>query len=75
MGKLLETNVNATTGTLTLRSEGLNKQIKECEADLDDLDTRMTRFSDNLTAQFTAMETMISKLKSSTGSLSGLLAG
>lgn len=75
MTKLLETNVNATTGTLTLRSDGLNKQIKGYEADLDDLDARMTKFSDNLTAQFTAMETMISKLKGSTGSLSGLLTG
>ncbi|KAB7771867.1 flagellar filament capping protein FliD [Xanthomonas maliensis] len=73
MGKLLETNVNASTGTLTLRSDGLNKQIKGYEADLDDLDDRMTKFSDNLTAQFTAMETMITQLKSSTSSLSGLL--
>ncbi|MEA9606953.1 flagellar filament capping protein FliD [Xanthomonas campestris pv. plantaginis] len=71
--KLLESNVNVTTGTLTLRSDSLNKQIKGYEADLDDLDARMVKFSDRLTAQFTAMETMVSKLQASTGSLSSLL--
>ncbi|APP80819.1 flagellar filament capping protein FliD [Xanthomonas hortorum pv. vitians] len=73
MTKLLESNVNVTTGTLTLRSDSLNKQIKGYEADLDDLDARMVKFSDRLTAQFTAMETMVSKLQASTGSLSSLL--
>ncbi|MCE4370778.1 flagellar filament capping protein FliD [Xanthomonas hortorum] len=73
MTKLLESNVNVTTGTLTLRSDSLNKQIKGYEADLDDLDARMVKFSDRLTAQFTAMEAMVSKLQSSTSSLSGLL--
>ncbi|AOD15069.1 flagellar filament capping protein FliD [Xanthomonas fragariae] len=73
MTKLLESNVNATTGTLSLRSDSLNKQIKGYETDLDDLDARMTKFSDRLTAQFTAMEVLVSKLQSSTGSLSSLL--
>ncbi|PPT97863.1 flagellar filament capping protein FliD [Xanthomonas arboricola] len=73
MTKLLESNVNVTTGTLTLRSDSLNKQIKGYEADLDDLDARMVKFSDRLTAQFTAMEAMVSKLQSSSSSLSGLL--
>ncbi|PPV00158.1 flagellar protein [Xanthomonas populi] len=73
MAKLLESNVNTTTGTLSLRSDSLNKQIKGYEADLDDLDARMVKFSDRLTAQFTAMEAMVSKLQSSTGSLSSLL--
>ncbi|KCX00202.1 flagellar filament capping protein FliD [Xanthomonas arboricola] len=71
--KLLDSNVNATSGTLTLRSDSLNKTIKGYESDLDDLDARMTKLSDSYTAQFTAMETMISKLQSSTSSLSGLL--
>ncbi|PPT99125.1 flagellar protein [Xanthomonas arboricola pv. arracaciae] len=73
MTKLLDSNVNANNGTLTLRSDSLNKQIKGYEDDLDDLDARMTKLSDRYTAQFTAMETMISKLQSSTSSLSGLL--
>ncbi|MBB3761462.1 MULTISPECIES: flagellar filament capping protein FliD [Xanthomonas] len=73
MTKLLDSNVNANNGTLTLRSDSLNKQIKGYEDDLDDLDARMTKLSDRYTAQFTAMETMISKLQSSTSSLSSLL--
>lgn len=71
--KLLDSNVNVTNGTLTLRSDSLNKQIKGYESDLDDLDARMVKLSDRYTAQFTAMETMISKLQSSTSSLSSLL--
>ncbi|NHF66917.1 flagellar filament capping protein FliD [Xanthomonas hortorum] len=73
MTKLLDSNVNVTNGTLTLRSDSLNKQIKGYESDLDDLDARMVKLSDRYTAQFTAMETMISKLQSSTSSLSSLL--
>ncbi|MCL1527597.1 flagellar filament capping protein FliD [Xanthomonas nasturtii] len=71
--KLLDSNVNVTNGTLTLRSDSLNKTIKGYESDLDDLDARMEKLSDRYTAQFTAMETMISKLQSSTSSLSSLL--
>ncbi|MCC4635348.1 flagellar filament capping protein FliD [Xanthomonas dyei] len=73
MTKLLDSNVNATNGTLTLRSDSLNKTIKGYESDLDDLDARMTKLTDRYTAQFTAMETMISKLQSSASSLSSLL--
>ncbi|CAD0338417.1 flagellar filament capping protein FliD [Xanthomonas sp. WHRI 8391] len=73
MTKLLDSNVNANTGTLTLRSDSLNKSIKGYESDLDDLDARMTKLTDRYNAQFTAMETMISKLQGSTSSLSGLL--
>lgn len=75
MTKLLDSNVNANNGTLTLRSDSLNKTIKGYESDLDDLDARMEKLSDRYTAQFTAMETMISKLQSSTSSLSSLLTG
>ncbi|MFC0155832.1 flagellar filament capping protein FliD [Xanthomonas dyei] len=75
MTKLLDSNINANNGTLTLRSDSLNKTIKGYEADLDDLDARMTKLTDRYTAQFTAMETMISKLQGSTSSLSSLLTG
>ncbi|KGE52407.1 flagellar filament capping protein FliD [Xanthomonas axonopodis pv. vasculorum] len=71
--KLLDSNVNATNGTLTLRSDSLNKTIKGYESDLDDLDARMEKLSDQYTAQFAAMDAMISKLQGSTSSLSGLL--
>lgn len=73
--KLLDSNVNATNGTLTLRSDSLNKTIKGYESDLDDLDARMEKLSDRYTAQFAAMDAMISKLQGSTSSLSGLLTG
>ncbi|MCC5064512.1 flagellar filament capping protein FliD [Xanthomonas campestris] len=72
--KLLDANVNVNNGTLTLRSDSLNKQIKGFEADLDNLDARMEKLTDRYTAQFTAMETMISKMQGATGSLSSLLA-
>lgn len=52
----------------------MNKQIKGFEADLDNLDARMEKLTDRYTAQFTAMETMISKMQGATGSLSSLLA-
>lgn len=71
--KLLDANVNVNNGTLTLRSDSLNKQIKGFEADLDNLDARMEKLTDRYTAQFTAMETMISKMQGATGSLSSLL--
>ena len=72
--KLLDANVNVNNGTLTLRSDSLNKQVKGFEADLDNLDARMEKLTDRYTAQFTAMETMISKMQGATGSLSSLLA-
>ncbi|MGW8340451.1 flagellar filament capping protein FliD [Xanthomonas axonopodis pv. khayae] len=73
LSKVLDSNVNVTNGTLTLRSDSLNKTIKGYESELDDLDARMEKLSDRYTAQFTAMETMISQLQSSTSSLSSLL--
>ncbi|MDX6080511.1 flagellar filament capping protein FliD [Xanthomonas campestris pv. incanae] len=72
--KLLDANVNVNNGTLTLRSDSLNKEIKGFEADLDNLDARMEKLTDRYTAQFTAMETMISRMQGATGSLSSLLA-
>ncbi|CCG35708.1 flagellar hook-associated 2 C-terminus family protein [Xanthomonas citri pv. mangiferaeindicae LMG 941] len=73
LSKVLDSNVNVTNGTLTLRSDSLNKTIKGYESELDDLDARMEKLSDRYTAQFTAMETMITQLQSSTSSLSSLL--
>ncbi|APO93872.1 flagellar filament capping protein FliD [Xanthomonas vesicatoria] len=75
MTKLLDSNVNANNGTLTLRSDSLNKTIKGYESDLDDLDARMEKLSDRYTAQFSAMEAMITQLQGSTSSLSSLLTG
>lgn len=71
---LLDSNLNSTSGTLVQRTNTLNKQIAALEKQLDDLDTRMTKLSDQYTAQFTAMETMIVQLQSSASSLNSLLS-
>jgi len=57
-----------------LRTNALNKQIKDLEGQLDDLDERMAKLSDLYTRQFTAMETMIVQLQGSASSLDGLLS-
>jgi len=74
MSRLLDSNLNATGGTLVLRTNALNKQIKDLEGQLDDLDERMAKLSDLYTRQFTAMETMIVQLQGSASSLDGLLS-
>lgn len=74
MTKLLDNNLNATSGTLVLRTNTLNKQINDLEEQLDDLDDRMTRLSDLYTKQFTAMETMIVQMQGSASSLDSLLS-
>ena len=74
MKRLLDSHLDSTDGTLAQRTDSLNKQIEDLEGQLDDLDLRMRRLSDMYTAQFTAMETMIAQLQSSTSSLSSLLA-
>ncbi|HBK46809.1 MAG TPA: flagellar protein [Xanthomonadaceae bacterium] len=74
LSKMLDSNLNSTSGTLTLRTNSLNAQIKDLEKQLDTLDTRMEKLSDQYTAQFTAMETMITQLQSSSSSLSSLLS-
>lgn len=74
ISKLLKDNLDSISGSLVLRTEGLNKQVSEFEKQLDALDIRMTRLSDLYTAQFTAMEMMVVQMQSSTSSLNSLLA-
>lgn len=73
LSKMLDSNLNSTSGTLTLRTNSLNAQIADLSEQLDTLDTRMDRLTEQYTAQFTAMETMITQLQSSSSSLSSLL--
>ena len=74
MSKLLKDNLDSISGSLVLRTEGLNKQVAEYEKQLDALDVRMARLGDLYTAQFTAMEMMIMQMQSSSSSLNSLLA-
>lgn len=74
MSTLLKDNLDSISGSLVLRTEGLNKQVAEYEKQLDALDVRMTRLADLYTSQFTAMEAMIVQMQSSSSSLNSLLA-
>ncbi|WP_425286062.1 hypothetical protein [Acinetobacter baumannii] len=53
----------------------MKKTTKGYQSDLDVLFARMEKLNDRYTAQFAAMDAMISKLQGSTSSLSGLLTG
>lgn len=73
MTALLKSNLDATTGTITQRTNSLNKEIKALEKQLDDLDARMVQVSERYTKQFTAMEKMVAQMQSASGSLSSQL--
>jgi flagellar hook-associated protein 2 len=73
MTSVLKSNLD-TTGTLTLRTDSLNKQIKKLEKDLDDLDARMERVSERYTKQFTAMDVLVSQMQSTSNYLTQQLA-
>jgi flagellar hook-associated protein 2 len=66
---MLKTNLGS-NGTLTLRTNSLTKQISKLEKDLDDLDARMEKVSARYTAQFTAMDTVVAKMQSTSDYLS-----
>lgn len=74
MQSLLKSQLDATTGTLSLRTEGLNKQIKKLESDLDSLDLRMEKVSDRYTRQFTAMDQLVAQMQSTSNYLTQQLA-
>jgi len=73
LSKMLDSNLNSTSGTLTMRTNSLNAQISDLTKQLDTLDARMDKLTEQYTAQFTAMETMITQMQSSSSSLSSLL--
>lgn len=73
MGTLLKSNLDS-TGTLTQRTDALNKQIKRLEKDLDSLDLRMEKVSARYTAQFTAMDSLVAQMQSTSNYLSQQLS-
>lgn len=70
----LESQLNSSTGTLTQRTNALNKQIKGLEKELDDLDARMERVSQRYTAQFTAMDQLVADMQTTSSYLTQQLA-
>ncbi|WP_370060018.1 flagellar filament capping protein FliD [Neptunomonas phycophila] len=69
---LVDTFLDDTTGAIAMREDNINSQIDDIADDQDDLDRRMTMFEDRLTAQFTAMEAIITSLQTTGDSLSSL---
>jgi len=73
LSSVLKSNLDS-TGTLTQRTDSLNKQIKKLEKDLDDLDARMEKVSARYTAQFTAMDTLVAQMQSTSNYLTQQLS-
>ncbi|WP_411850935.1 flagellar filament capping protein FliD [Stenotrophomonas sp. LGBM10] len=74
MDALLKSNLDKETGTITQRTNTLNKQIKDLEKRLDALDARMEQVSTRYTKQFTAMETLVTQMQTTSDNLSQQLA-
>ncbi|MEN5427676.1 flagellar filament capping protein FliD [Stenotrophomonas pennii] len=74
MTALLKSNLDTTTGTITQRTNSLNKEIKALEKQLDDLDARMEKVSGRYTKQFTAMEGLVTQMQTASNTLSQQLA-
>jgi flagellar hook-associated protein 2 len=55
---------NIVDGLFTSRAQNLNTRIKQMDGDADQMQIRVDEFKTNLTAQFTAMEQIVSGLKS-----------
>ncbi|WP_269791842.1 flagellar filament capping protein FliD [Stenotrophomonas sp. Iso1] len=70
MNSILKSNLDTGTGTLVQRTDALNKEIKKLEKQLDDLDLRMEKVSARYTAQFTAMDKLVSQMQGTSSYLS-----
>ena len=73
MSTLLKSNLDS-TGSLTQRTDSVNKQIKQLEKDLDELDLRMEKVSARYTAQFTAMDSLVAQMQGTSNYLSQQLS-
>jgi len=74
MMALLKSNLDSTSGTISQRTDSLNKEIKALEKQLDDLDLRMEKVSERYTRQFTAMEGLVTQMQTASNTLSQQLA-
>lgn len=74
LDSMLDSNLNSTNGSITLRSNSLNAQIKDLEEQLDDLDRRMEEATTRYTAKFTAMDTLVAQMQTTSDYLTQQLA-
>lgn len=74
VSKLVQEQVRATDGVLTSRQSGLNARIRAMDDQAAALQRRVDAFKANLVKQFTAMETTLSNLKTSSSYLQAALA-
>ncbi|HVJ38738.1 MAG TPA: flagellar filament capping protein FliD [Stenotrophomonas sp.] len=74
LSSMLDSNLNSTNGSITLRSNSLNAQIKDLEEQLDDLDKRMAEATTRYTAKFTAMDTLVAQMQTTSNYLTQQLA-
>ncbi|WP_282272099.1 flagellar filament capping protein FliD [Stenotrophomonas sp. PS02298] len=74
MNSILKSNLDSGTGTLVQRTDALNKEIKKLSKQLDDLDARMEKVSARYTAQFTAMDKLVSQMQGTSSYLSQQLS-
>ncbi|GGK72737.1 flagellar filament capping protein FliD [Amphritea balenae] len=62
----------ASDGTISIREDSINNQLTGIEDDQTELDRKMEKLNDRLTAQYIAMERIISSLQTTGSSLDGL---
>jgi flagellar hook-associated protein 2 len=63
----------ARDGAIASREDNIDKQLDRVSTDREDLDRRMEKYESRISAQFLAMERIISSLNSTGSSLDGIL--
>jgi flagellar hook-associated protein 2 len=69
MTALLKSNLASSTGTLSQRTDALNKHISDLTDQLSDLDKRMETLTTQYTARFTAMDTLVAQMQTTSNYL------
>jgi flagellar hook-associated protein 2 len=72
LASLVDVETRSGTVLVTTARQGRLTQVKTLQDQIDAWDQRLTDYRNQLTRQFTAMETALAALKSQTGALSGL---
>lgn len=75
--KALKTDTTAmldTNGTLTNRTSGLNTTVKNLSKQIDAMNTRLTRIENNYRSQYTALDTAMSSMSTTSAYLTQQLA-
>jgi flagellar hook-associated protein 2 len=72
LASLADLETKSGTGLVTTAQQGRLAQVKTLQDQIDAWDQRLTDYRNQLTRQFTAMETALATLKSQTGALAGL---